>query len=445
MAKGSIKKGNSQSLLTLHKFDLLFHGDHSWLYSHYEQVSWFLPSFCYNPRVKFLKIFLLFLRPPQFLFCCLILMASILHGESLSIRPQDLLSASILGGEYLLNHQFGNGMFDYNYDAKTNRSDRDYNLLRHAGTCYSLIELYQSTGDIRFLHSARIGIEYLLSFTDVPLDRDSHGEFEAIVSVGREAKLGGAALALLALVQYQKATGDSSWLPCAKKLANFILFQQKQSGEFVSKYYYGEPESEVFESIYYPGESILALTRLYQVDRDPLWLMSAIRGANWLILKRDAGKKTQDLPHDHWLLIALNELQQLTGKILYTQHSLRIARAILMGLCTTSTNPDWIGSFYVPPRSTPTATRAEGLVAVWQLTKRNRISNARYLEALKLMAGFQLRCQITQDSALDLPRPDLALGGFRRGLSDWEVRIDYVQHNISSLLGLHSILISSKN
>lgn len=336
-------------------------------------------------------------------------------------------------------------MFDYNYDAKTNRSDQDYNLLRHAGTCYSLIELYQSTGDIRFLHAARIGIEYLLSFTDVPLDQHSQADFEAIVSVGREAKLGGAALALLALVQYQKATGDSSWFPCAKKLANFIVFQQKQSGEFVSKYYYGDPESEVFESIYYPGEAILALTRLYRVDRDPTWLLSAIRGANWLILKRDAGKKTQDLPHDHWLLIALNELQQLTGKSLYTQHSLRIANAILIGLCTTSTNPDWIGSFYVPPRSTPTATRAEALVAVWQLTTRNRISNARYLEGLKLMAGFQLRCQITQNSALDLPRPDLAVGGFRRGLSDWEVRIDYVQHNISSLLGLYSILASSKN
>jgi hypothetical protein len=372
---------------------------------------------------------------------CLLLSVS---AGSKSVDPAIYLKSSILGGEYLLKHQYGNGMFDYNYDAKTNRSDDDYNLLRHAGTCYSLIQLYQSTGDIRFIHAAQIGMEALLSFSDVPLDEHSHIDFETIVSEGREAKLGGAALALLATVQYQVATGDSRWLMCGKKLANFLLFQQKPSGEFLSKYYYEESD-EKFESMYYPGESILALTRLYKLDRNPIWLDAAMRGANWLILVRDGGKKTQDLPHDHWLLIALNELQEITSSKLYTRQSLRIGEAILMNLNTTSTNPDWIGSFYDPPRSTPTATRSEGLVGIWHLTSRNKLPNSRYLEALKLMAQFQLRCQIDQKEASLLPRPDLALGGFRRGLTDSEVRIDYVQHNISSLLGLYAILTAPRS
>jgi hypothetical protein len=179
---------------------------------------------------------------------------------------------------------------------------------------------------------------------------------------------------------------------------------------------------------------------LFQLDRDPIWLDAAMRGADWLILKRDAGKKIQDLPHDHWLLIALNELQELTSSKLYVRHSLRIADSILMKLRTSPSPPDWIGSFYDPPRSTPTATRAEGLIAVYHLTARNRLPNDRYLQALKLMAQFQLRCQIKSKDAHTLPRPDLALGGFRRGLTDWEVRIDYVQHNLSSLLGLYAIL-----
>jgi hypothetical protein len=362
-----------------------------------------------------------------------------------SISLESLLKASMNGGEYLLKHQHTDGIFDYNYDARTNKTDWDYNLLRHAGTCYSLLELYQATGDIRFLESARIGIHALLRYASVPLDEHKHIDFETIVSERTEAKLGGAALAVLALAQYQLITHDSTWLPCARKLANFLLFQQKETGEFVSKYYYGIKESEPFESLYYPGESILALIRLYRVDPDPEWLLTAMRGADWLILTRDAGKKIRDLPHDHWLLIALNELEQITGKRLYTQHSFRIAQAILMEQCLHSRNHDWIGSFYDPPRSTPTATRAEGLVAVWYLARRTGSSNLLYLKALKRMASFQLRCQFTDENCIYLPRPDLAMGGFRRGLTDWEVRIDYVQHNISSLLGLYAILAALQN
>ena len=58
------------------------------------------------------------------------------------------------------------------------------------------------------------------------------------------------------------------------------------------------------------------------------------------------------------------------------------------------------------------------------------------------MAAFQMRTQVTPWSALYLPRPDLALGGFRRSLQNFEIRIDYVQHNVSALLGLRSILLA---
>ncbi len=88
----------------------------------------------------------------------------------------------------------------------------------------------------------------------------------------------------------------------ARRLAEFLLFQQKETGEFLSKYYYIGTENEVFESLYYPGESILALTRLYQIDPDPVWLNAAMKGADWLILTRDASRNSGDLSHDHWLL-----------------------------------------------------------------------------------------------------------------------------------------------
>ena len=358
--------------------------------------------------------------------------------------PQELLDAADRGGRYLLRHQLKDGSFNYSYEPKMDTVSDKYNLLRHAGSCYALVELYQATGDDAYRAAADRGLEYLLTFARPPKDTDRDQAFEAILSPGEEAKLGGAALAVLAMVQYQVATGTDDRLDRSRNMARFLLFQQEADGHFHSKYFYGPPDPKPFESIYYPGEAILALVRLFGVDPRDEWLATARAGADWLIDVRDAGKPTSALPHDHWLLMGLDELHRITGDERYASHAARIAEAIVAAQRTVSPYPDWIGSFYDPPRSTPTATRAEGLTAAARLARRTGADETALIEALERMAGFQLHCQITAENDLYLPRPDLARGGFRRSLTNWEIRIDYVQHNVSALLGLRSLLLTSR-
>jgi hypothetical protein len=364
------------------------------------------------------------------------------------VSPETLLAAARAGGDYLVLHQRADGTFDYLYDPTADAVEPGYNLLRHAGTCYALFELHratlhEATGDDRFLEAGRRGIAALLAHVEGP--RPEHAgagaDFDAIAEIDDdEAKLGGAALAVLAMVEHQRVSGDDRWLAGAARLARFLVHQQGPDGRFESKYFYGEPDDEHFESIYYPGEAILALARLHRLDGDPDWLAAARRGADYLIDGRDAGKATADLPHDHWLLMGLAELDELTGDPRYAAHGARIAEAIVAAQRTGSRHPDWIGSFYDPPRTTPTATRAEALVAMELLARRSGRDRRPIVEALLRMAAFQRRCQLTAVNALYLPRPDRAFGGFRRSLTDWEVRIDYVQHSVSSLLGLREIL-----
>jgi len=255
-------------------------------------------------------------------------------------------------------------------------------------------------------------------------------------------KLGGVALAAVALAEHVRATGSKRYLPAAQRLCKYIVWSQQQNGSVVHKREFDSAKALDFRSQYYPGEAMLALMRTYALDHDKRWLNAAARIARYLIDVRDAGKMTSELIHDHWLLYALNELYRARKDPAYLAHAARVVESILAAQRAGGEPADYAGSYYDPPRSTPTATRSEGLLAAHALISEfgDEQLAERIRRAVKRGVGFQLQTQITRERAMYLRAPRRCLGGFTRGLSRFEVRIDYVQHNISALILLHQLL-----
>ena len=352
---------------------------------------------------------------------------------------KELLESLTIAGNYLVNATNDDGSFVYEYNASHNWESSSYNILRHAGTIYSMLQLYISIKDEQLLSASERAIEYLLSFS-VEYDNAT------CIAYKDEIKLGGNALAIIALAEHAKATGDNKNLLTMQNLAKYIKQSQKESGEFISKRFYSTGEVSDFVSQYYPGEALLSLCRLYSLDYNETWLDLAEKGAQYLINVRDAGVSTNDLIHDHWLLMALNELYRYRESELYLNHSMRIAESIIYkqrdGVNREAEHPDWLGSYYTPPGSTSTAARSEGLIAAYHLAVDfgDNDTASRILDAIKLGVEFQFRTQFTSDNVEDLPDPQRAIGGFHESLNCYDIRIDYVQHNICSILGLYNIL-----
>ena len=63
----------------------------------------------------------------------------------------------------------------------------------------------------------------------------------------------------------------------------------------------------------------------------------------------------------------------------------------------------------------------------------------RILDTLQLGVRFQLQTQFRPESVMYLDNPQRAMGGFHASLTDYEIRNDYVQHNISALLAFYAI------
>ena len=235
-----------------------------------------------------------------------------------------------------------------------------------------------------------------------------------------------------------------------QKLAGYIQLSQNQNGEFICKRMYSTGEITDFVSEYYPGEAILSLCRLYYIDKKEIWLDIAEKASDFLINIRDAGVSTYNLTHDHWLLMGLNELYRYRNNEVYLNHSMKIAESIMYKQRNKTDESleylDWLGSYYTPPRSTPTATRSEGLIAAYNLANDYGVENNtdRLLNAIKIGIGFQLQTQFEPATLMYVKDPARARGGFHYDLTSFDIRIDYVQHNICSILGYYDILNNLK-
>lgn len=347
-----------------------------------------------------------------------------------------LTAAARSGGDYLVRVQRPDGSFHYYYNAAEDRFEqRTYNIVRHAGTAISLLELYSSTRDLRFLNAGRRAVRFLETrFRPAP-GRDAM----YVLDFDAKAKLGANGLALLALTKLLDLDPKSTARAKAQRLANLILMLQRKDGSFHTRYRLRPNDPPGIASLYYPGEAILGLARLYDVTRDKRVLAAARRGADSLIASQRA---MHTLPPDAWLMQALEALYNIGHEKSYAEHALALAAAMVAEQYTDEDTEGYAGGFGPgPPRVTPAASRAEGLVAAYRIAQSTGDARASSIAtALKASARFQLTKQFTSENNASARNPARAAGGFFEGSTASWVRIDFVQHNISSLLSIAETL-----
>jgi hypothetical protein len=370
--------------------------------------------------------------------------------------PASLRQAIQAGSDYLERHLGDSGRFDYVIHPDGKPVDEDaYNVLRHAGSLYGLGMAATVTDDAGTRQAILRGARYLLDHHVAPLTRLADGR--AVWSrPGEEvrgrpvAKLGGAALGILGLLAAREV--DPMLVPVGtlRELGAFLLYMQEADGHFVSKYDEISGYLRDFESVYYPGEASLALARLYEVDPDPRWLAAAFKAVAYLERKR-RGVPVPKLPNDHWLLIAMGALVDRYDELGVAHppipkdrmlaHGKDIARSMLLEQDETGWYPGMRGAFDRNGRITPASTRVEGLIALHEALPEDDPFRAPLRRAIDRGVGF------IQAGQLDAP--PAAAGGFVAALpgrfstvdpeATREVRIDYVQHALSAMVGLYRI------
>jgi len=331
----------------------------------------------------------------------------------------ELESAGQGCADYLIHNIQDDGSFVYEQNSRTGFISPNYNMLRHSGAIYALcgwLQLYKNTKALKVVEKA-LGYlkEQIIPFQDDLL----------CVKEGGEIKLGGAALSLLALLEYHKLRPLPEHIPIMQGLAKFICWMQDGNGRFRSKVHLVEKVSGDWESTYYPGQAILALTRLYLTDEDITWLVAAEHGATYLINKYDQEDPVRR-PYNHWLCIAIAELHPILSRNSFYKQYWLLANTILASVPPYQMTPR-------PFSSAQMATRGEALLAGLSLEMKlgNHAVAGGLLPILDGILQYCLNFQIKDSSPYKR-----YLGGIVCGNNNYNIRIDYVQHTLSVVLGL---------
>ncbi|MBN2381974.1 hypothetical protein JXQ70_03740 [bacterium] len=350
------------------------------------------------------------------------------------LNQANIRAAIIEAADYLVRQTAPSGKFVYEYDPIDQSNSSHYNALRHAGTTFALFQVYGLTSDSKYLEAGDRALNYLDRLTTI---KDG---FRFIIE-NNYAKLGGAALAVLAMVERETHVRDGRDLPKIHAFARFIERSQRDDGDFIRFDPYNPTrKAELEKSIYYPGEATFALTRLAGLTGEQHWLDAALKGARALSRRWSFLGIDWFVPFDAWLLYALSELFEQTRQPWLYDYASTIARRMVLYQFGpgANRNPDFCGGAFDPvfPQSTPTGARAEGLGAFCTMLSHTGHLSDFYRTALMNSGRFQLRQAFRPDNSYYLPCPEKARGGFRKSIVEPQLRIDYTQHNISSLLYL---------
>jgi len=374
--------------------------------------------------------------------------------EATPTPPGDVSStaqAAAFAATYLVGAVGEDGRFVYRINMNPDVEVRDdYNILRHAGTVYSMAQYYELEPDPAVLEAmlragaylrdealgpVPDGADMLAVWSDPTEDRD----------IPEQAKLGGAGLGLVALCSIERVQPGFTPLEDLRRLGRFITYLQKDDGSYHSKYVpsAGGRQDE-WVSLYYPGEAALGLAILHELDPSGGWLEPAARSIEYLALDRE---KQAEVPADHWVLLATEKIFELASREelpvsreLLESHALRICEAMLAEQIDDPARPALHGGFARDGRTTPTSTRLEGLQAVLGFLPAEHEMRPVIESAVERGIGFLLRAQVTEgEYAGAFPRSVVRVGGDSERAREFnedatEVRIDYVQHALSALV-----------
>ncbi len=215
------------------------------------------------------------------------------HDESLR-EPIERAAEFLLSMQQVFPDQPGYGAFYYSLDSTRLQPEPRLVVGTTSKTIFTLIELHELTEDPKYLHSARLAADWLMTMQSPEgrvtpeLHQAASGEWEP---VERESMLYTGQV-LSALSRMYLATGDATYLEAASRTAGYILAKLEDEGCYLGDEY--RPPNPVSSSW-----TILSLFDYARASDDPS-LRETVFACTDELLERQIHKPDDIYRHGRW-------------------------------------------------------------------------------------------------------------------------------------------------
>ncbi len=327
--------------------------------------------------------------------------------------------------------------FYYEYDPYTDTHvDSSYNLLRHAGSTWAILQAYGLTRDKKLRALANYALAWLEDHSRTE-KKDGRTIRYPVSPQSKEAKLGGAGLWLLALSEYTRLTGDTSHLELIQQIANYIyLAQDPATGRFNSYHDADGLRVPQRASDYYPGEAMFGLHRARPFLSDIPVCEVSEKGLRYLLAQAPHKLPVNQYRFvNQWNVYTIREHRRDCSDTQFDWVWRRDLDHMLTHAATVAQAPVMAGAYRADDGSLSTSpTRLEALsVICTELGRHDAAVAAKCDPVLRRVAGMQLSFQHRPANDWLWPDARAVDGGFAHSLDDETIRIDFTQHHLSAM------------
>lgn len=346
-------------------------------------------------------------------------------------NKQTALDVITTSSEYLTMQLDLEGRFKYGVYPVYHKYLPGYNILRHASTIWSMLCAYRITGEKYTLNQIEVALGYLIKHTFYKYKKSREEINTAYVADldKNEVKIGGNAVAILMLTEYMDVTGSDKYRKLCVELGNGILeLFDHETGEFFHVLSIPSlSRKEKVRTVYYDGECVFALARLYSLTKDERWL-DASKSAVDRFIREDYTKH-----RDHWVAYALNEITKHVPEERYFNFALKNAQVNLRRI-------------YNQP--TTYHTYLELLCVTFELYDRiitegheasylSEFDVDYFIKTLFHRAHYMLNGYCYPEYVMYLKYPEQILGAFFVRHDGYRIRIDDIQHFCGAYYSLY--------
>ena len=316
-------------------------------------------------------------------------------------------------GNYLSINNQQNGQFKYLYFPITDKYKLSYNILRHLGTIWSLLKLYQYFKWVDYKVVIYRAIKFVLYNFLVKFDDYYFIKQDGLINCGATA------LASLVLIDFQIICEDSRYNIILTKLINGLKYLQNKDGSFNHKLYINDKTIHTkFQTIYYHDEALFALSKYYKLTKDNSILNLVKLGLDYCI----EHKTYENM--DQWLSYALNEYINYDDSKKYIDLAINNFNSFLDLMLETNTIFNIMLELL-----------CQSKILLSKVFDLNLVYNKELFDkALIYRTEIQLNGFGWPEIAMFFKQPELVLNSIFIEHKKYRIRIDDLQHTIVGLL-----------